>query len=83
MIKVVRLTEKNARITNPVIIEFEKHKEHTGVYMYETGDLTKKRVIQGSLIKETKRGYTYRAVWLTTKAVDIFLPREDFIIEEI
>lgn len=45
---------------------------------YGTHDSHENAVIVGYLFKETKRGWTIRCNWLTSKPVDVFLPRENF-----
>lgn len=37
------------------------------------------RTAIGILEKETKRGWTIRSYMLTTKPIDIFLPRKEFL----
>ena len=83
MEKKVRLTQKVREGEIPTIIDFVPEGNLTLVYIHHKTKGKGKGWNMGVLTKTTKRGWTYRCYWLTSKAIEVFVPREDFDYKEI
>lgn len=79
--KIYRLIEKRNDDVKKITYEVKVEKS-TGEAMVKMVDSRKgfneTSIYIGSEITETKRGWTFKSWWLTSKPIKIFLPRENF-----